>query len=112
MNYANFINQAEDYIEMHLDQAIKLDDVADHMHMSKFHFHRVFRKAATETFRQFVARIKLERSAVFLLISQGVSITEIAFRYGYSDASSYNRAFRRHWGMSPSEFRKSKKRQS
>jgi AraC family transcriptional regulator len=39
-----------------------------------------------------------------------ISITEIAFKYGYNSSSSYNKAFKKHYGMSPTEFRKVQER--
>ncbi|TLG71547.1 helix-turn-helix transcriptional regulator [Culicoidibacter larvae] len=105
-NYTWLLNHTEDYIESHLDQKITLSDVAANIHMSEYHFHRLFRKHSKETLNQFVSRIKLERSAIFLRVRKDISITDIAYRYGYNDASSYNRAFRRHFGVTPTVFRK------
>lgn len=110
--YDWLINKAEDYIENHLSKKITLTDIARELGISKYHFHRIFRNGATETLNQFIVRIKMERSAIFLVINPQITITEIAFRYGYNDSSSYNRAFRKHFGLSPTAFKKSKKSQS
>jgi len=50
----------------------------------------------------------MERSALFLTIRKDISITEIALRYGYSDSSAYNKAFKQYYGMSPLEYRKAR----
>lgn len=100
------INKSEDYIEEHIRDKITLQNLADHVHMSVYHFHRIFKKGTNETVQQFILRIKLERSAVYLLVNQNVSITEIAYAYGFYDASAYCRAFKTHFKVTPSQFRK------
>ena len=108
--YNWLINKAEDYIENHLSEKIKLSDIAHDLGISEYHFHRIYRNSSTETLNQFMTRIKMERSAIYLLVNQKITITEIAFRYGYNDSSSYNRAFRKHFGRSPTQFRKEQER--
>ncbi len=109
MNYTKMIHRTEDYIEENLSQKILLADISYNIGMSEFHFHRIFKANSTETIHEFITRIKMERSAMFLLISKSTPITEIAYRYGYDDASSYIRAFKRYFAMTPTQYRKSKK---
>ncbi|MFS1519470.1 helix-turn-helix transcriptional regulator [Bacillus sp. SCS-151] len=106
--YIRLMNKSEDYIEKNLSEKISLDDLANNANMSKYHFHRIFSKYSSETVKQFVTRIKIERSGIFLAVRTDLSITDIAFRYGYNDLSTYNKAFKRHLGMSPLEFRKAR----
>ncbi|MCR3921585.1 MAG: helix-turn-helix domain-containing protein [Firmicutes bacterium] len=54
----------------------------------------LFSKYSSETLKQFITRIKMERSAIFLAINSEISVTEIAFKYGYNSSSSYNKAFK------------------
>ena len=54
----------------------------------------------------------MERSAILLISDTASNITEIAHMYGFGDSSVYTKSFKRHYGMSPSEFKKSKKRQA
>ncbi len=105
-NYTRLINKTEDYIEHNLDKKITLKELAENGHLSEYHFHRLFRKFSSETLNQFITRVKMERSGIFLAVNQDITITEIAYRYGYCDASSYCKAFRKHFGVSPTEFRK------
>lgn len=108
MNYQVLINKAEDYIESNLGKRIKLEDIANAVGLSQYHFHRIFHTRSKETITQFITRIKMERSGIYLVVNKEISITEIAYRYGYCDASSYNKAFRKHYHCSPSEFRNRK----
>lgn len=105
-NYTRLINKTEDYIEINLDKQITLSDAAKNVNFSEYHFHRLFSKYSNETLKQFITRIKMERSAIYLAVNSEISITEIAFMYGYNSSSSYNKAFKKHYGMSPTEFRR------
>ncbi|MFW8052870.1 helix-turn-helix domain-containing protein [Vagococcus fluvialis] len=104
--YSRLINKSEDYIEAHLDDIISLEDLANHANFSSYHFHRLFKEYSRETLKQFVTRIKMERAALFLSINQSISLTEVALNYGYSDVSSFSRAFKRYFGRSPSHYRR------
>lgn len=104
--YIQLINKSEDYIEANLYHKITLEDIANHVHISKYHYHKIFKKYAKETAQEFINRIKLERSAIFLKVNPTISMTEIAHRYGYYDASAYCKAFKKRFKQTPTEFRK------
>jgi AraC family transcriptional regulator len=104
-NYIRLINKTEDYIEANLDKKITLKELAANVHLSEYHFHRIFKKFSQETLNNFITRIKLERSGIYLKVNRDITITEIAYGYGYCDSSSYCKAFRKHFGKSPSQFR-------
>ncbi|QIK58010.1 helix-turn-helix transcriptional regulator [Erysipelothrix sp. HDW6A] len=106
--HKRFINKAEDYINDHLDSAITLDDIAKSIGVSKFYFHRLFKDQCEETLNQYIVRIKMERSAIFLLVHKDITIAKIAQGYGYNDSSSYIRAFKRVHGITPDEYRKAR----
>lgn len=103
--YLRLINKSEDYIEEHLSEAISLSDLAKHANFSEFHFHRLFKEYSTETLKSFITRMKLERAALFLSINQSISLTDVSLNYGYTEGSSFSRAFKNYFGISPSEYR-------
>ena len=104
--YTRLINKAEDYIERNLKESICLADLAKNANLSDYHFHRIFKKYSSETVNEFVTRFKLERAAIFLCVHPTISITDIAMDYGYSDSSTFSRTFKRHFGVSPIEYKK------
>jgi AraC family transcriptional regulator len=71
---------------------------------SAFHFMRVYRALAGESFGTTVQRLRLVRAAHLLAASQA-PISEIAGRVGFETPQAFARAFRQHFGVAPGEAR-------
>ena len=72
--------------------------------LSQSQFHALFRATTGRSPKQFHLRKLLDR-AVDRLVTTSDPISEIAYGLGYQNVSSFNRLFRRRFGMTPSEFR-------
>lgn len=72
--------------------------------ISPFHFHRIFRTLTGETMFAFLQRRRLLR-AIELINEDKFSFTEIALECGFDSGSSLSRAFRKHLGCTPSDYR-------
>jgi len=105
--YEARIARAVTHIETNLDGSLQLEDVARVACFSSFHFHRVFKGITGETPLDFVQRIRLERAARALCLNTSASVIQIALDYGYENPSSFAKAFKRHFGTSASQWRKS-----
>tara|TARA_R110002051_G_scaffold290773_1_gene354386 strand:- start:20600 stop:21412 length:813 start_codon:yes stop_codon:yes gene_type:complete len=70
-----------------------------------YHFHRIFKFITGETLNEYVTRRRIEKS-VLDLIHRNIRITEISIKYGFNDNSTFTRAFKKFYGISPKEFRK------
>ena len=99
------INNAINYIFVHIDEEITVDDVANYCSYSKYHLTRMFKEDMNEALYQFIKRVRLERSAWRLKVEKERSITEIGGDYGYS-SSNFATAFKKHLDISPADFRK------
>lgn len=104
--YTARINRVMDYIGKNISQVIDLSIMADIASFSPYHFHRIFTFITGETPNNFVSRIRLERAAVLLQDSTKDTISEIAFRCGFINVSSFSRAFKSFFGVSAKEFRR------
>lgn len=103
--YERRINRVIDYVQAHLADDLTLERLAGVAAFSPFHFHRVFAAITGETLSDFIRRVRLERAAGALISLPETSILEIAFRYGFSSAATFARAFRAHFGMSATQWR-------
>lgn len=89
-----------------MKEFISLKDLARNAHLSEFHFLRIFKRYSSETVNEFVTRFKMERAAIFLCVNPKITIATISMEYGYNDSSSFSRTFKKHFRISPTNYRK------
>ncbi len=104
--YISRINKVFDYVEVNIEKQFTLDKLASVANFSKFHFSRIFQAVVGETPFQFIMRLRLERAASILRTNKKETITELAYKCGFSDVSIFSRSFKKHFKKSPSEYRK------
>jgi AraC-like DNA-binding protein len=73
--------------------------------MSQYHFTRVFTKVFGESPNTFVARLRIEKAKT-MLVTEKSSIAEICESVGYSSVGSFSSLFKKHVGMSPTQYRR------
>ena len=108
MEYRRRVCLAMNFISMNLDTDLSLEVIAEAASFSVFHFHRVFKAVVGETISEFTRRLRLELAANRLLSNSLDDITQIAFDCGFSSSQNFAKAFRQHFGMTPTAYRKSK----
>jgi AraC family transcriptional regulator len=92
------------HVQEHLDEAISLEVLARVACFSPYHFHRVFQGMVGEGVMEHVRRLRLERAAQRLKLTEQ-PVTRIAFDAGYETHESFTRAFTAMFGDAPSRFR-------
>ena len=102
--YHKAISQSIDYINSHLSESIDLKKVAGIANISEFHFHRIFKAYIGETVGAYISRLRLENAAQKLQITN-FTLTEIAEKTGYQSQFSLSKAFKKHFGVTPSAFK-------
>jgi AraC family transcriptional regulator len=107
--YISRINHVMEHVERHYNEPITLDLMARIANFSPFHFHRIFTILIGETPANFFQRIRIEKAAQQLKDYPRKSISDIAFDCGYSSMALFSRTFRKHFGLSASEFRRQDK---
>ncbi|MCX7594131.1 MAG: AraC family transcriptional regulator [Fischerella sp.] len=98
------LKQVLDFIESHLSEDFKLEDLANTVGISCFYFCRLFKQSLHMTPHQYVIRQRVELAKRFLKQSN-LAIAEVALLCGFAHQSHLSRHFRRLVGMSPKEFR-------
>jgi AraC family transcriptional regulator len=103
-DYISRINRVFDYIDENLNEDLSLTVLAEVAFFSPFHFHRIFRYVTRETVNQYVNRQKIEKAAADLMHT-AIGVSEIAEKFGFTSVSSFSRAFKNFYEVSPTEFR-------
>ena len=87
-----------------LTKRYTLADAARLAGLEAVYFSKLFRKATGETFSSWSARVRVEEAKSLLSIVD-MSITAIAVSVGYTDVTTFERAFRKIERVSPRRFR-------
>ena len=104
--YISRINRVMEYIDKHYNDQVNLNELAQVAHFSPFHFHRIFTTLIGETPAVFFLRIRTEKAAQKLKDFKTRTISDIAFECGFSSMSFFARSFKKHFGMSATQYRK------
>jgi AraC-like DNA-binding protein/ligand-binding sensor protein len=98
------VRRARAYIAGHHEDPVSLDEIAKAMHVSRFYFCKMFKKATGLTFTDYLSRIRVEKAKT-LLLNPHLRVSEIAYMVGFQSLTHFNRVFRNLTGESPSHFR-------
>lgn len=94
-----------DYMSKNVDGQLSLNSVADHFGISAGHLSRMFKEKQGVNFSDYVIRLKLETAADMLIKDSSMKVTDIAAVLGYSNVSYFNKMFKEHFGMTPTQYR-------
>ncbi|HMX03880.1 MAG TPA: AraC family transcriptional regulator [Chitinophagales bacterium] len=103
--YIQRINDALRYIDLHIDAELSLDVVAKVAFYSPFHFHRLFKAVTGEALLVYITRRRIEHSGLMLMHRPSMSVSEIAYAFGFSSVAVYSKTFKKVMGLSPTAFR-------
>jgi AraC family transcriptional regulator len=95
------------YINNHIGTDLNIKILAERFNISYFHFHRIMRAFLDVPLGEYIDLLRLE-TALKLLRYSGEPLIQIANNIGYSDLSSFSKAFSKEFGISPTEFRNDK----
>lgn len=100
MEVIQSIQKAIAFMEDHLLDPINYEDVAKHVYMSNYHFHRIFSMTTGITANEYIRNRRLSLAGQELTLSTQ-KVIDIALKYGYDSPESFTKAFTRFHGISP-----------
>lgn len=92
------------YMEEHMEEKLTLSGMAKHFYVSESTVTQTFRKRMGVSFYRYLTQRRL--IAAKAMITEGISFEIISQRVGFSDYSTFYRAFRQEYGISPRQYRK------
>ncbi|WP_287022346.1 helix-turn-helix domain-containing protein [Cohnella sp.] len=105
------IQKIKTYVLEHLDQELSREELASYVYLNPAYLSRLFRKETGMVLTEYILREKMRRASELLLASDR-SISEIAESLGYGNFSYFARLFRKVYGVTPHEYRKSLRKSS
>ena len=93
------------YIDKNISENFKIEKLAEEFGISKFNLIKRFKSSTNVTPHQFIIKKKLERSKN-LLKEGSLSLTDVTYMLNFSDQSHFSNSFKKMYGMTPREFRK------
>ena len=104
MEWLDRLNDALNYIEDNLKSEIEYEMAAKIACCSTYHFQRMFSYIAGVPLSEYIRNRRLTMAALDL--QNGDKVIDVALRYGYESPTSFNRAFQKVHGVSPSAAQK------
>lgn len=93
-----------EYMNRHYFEPLQTEELAARCGLSKYHFIHLFRMCMGMTPYSYLIRIRMERAET-LLQTGDMTVQEVAFVCGYNDPLYFSRAFSRHFGVSPTDYK-------
>lgn len=94
------------YLDENYHEKIVFSELAQQFHYGYDYFHHYFKQVTGQSPRAYLLERRLQ-GACRMLENPAVSCTEVAYRCGFSTAPQFSAAFRRRFGIAPTEYRKS-----
>ena len=91
------------YIETNIEDDLSLNDIAENFYVSKYHIAHIFKQKYGISVHKFITKRRLEMCKNAIM--NGLNITDTFNKYGFKDYSSFYRAFKKEFGLSPKEYK-------
>ena len=85
-----------------------IEAIAQHMNINSSALHRRLAKALSVTPKTFILRVRMNKAKYLLQNYRDYTISDVAFKCGYSQIGNFTRAFTRYYGITPSDMRSRK----
>ncbi|MBQ2237067.1 MAG: helix-turn-helix transcriptional regulator [Clostridia bacterium] len=99
-----------DYIEQHLSDKLTLNSIASIAGLSPNYFSNIFKKLNSISLWDYITARRIEKATRLICSKkQNLSMLDIALQCGFNNTVNFNKAFKKHRGITPSELRKNPK---
>ncbi len=99
------VQKSVDYIEEHLQENMRAEDLAEMVGLSSFYFQRLFKRLVNKPLHEYVKLRRLAK-AIEALNTENQRILDVALDYGFASHANFTRAFKDTYGITPEEYKK------
>ena len=108
-SHVMYVEKAMSYIETNYSYPITVEDIAYYVGISRSHLFRSFQNYMRKSPKDYLSGYRI-RQACHLLRETDLSVSTIAYSVGFENNLYFSKAFRKQKGMSPSEYRRAKRK--
>ncbi|QSF43318.1 response regulator transcription factor [Paenibacillus tianjinensis] len=98
------IKQVHELVGNHTGHDLSVKTIADHVYLHPVYLSKVYKAETGEGLGDYIIRMRMER-ALYLLKNTNKKIYEITTELGYQNPQYFSKMFKKHYGMTPNEFR-------
>ncbi len=102
---SEIIKEIITYMEEHYAEAITLDNLSEHVQLSKGYMSTVFKAEMQQTVMQYLTKLRISQARILLIEYPEKKVLEIGRRCGFESPSYFGKTFKKIVGMTPEEFR-------
>ena len=102
---AKIANDVMNYVYKYIDTNINIDELCLELNVSKFHLHRIFKDEFGKNIYESIKSIRLQKASNLLITNKYSTITDISKMTGYSSQTSFLRAFKQRFNMTPKDWK-------
>ncbi len=102
---SRYVRMAKNYIESNYHKDVRVSQIAENLGLDRSYFTHLFTAEEKMSPQQYLLRLRMAK-AIELLENSEQQVGEIALQVGYPDVTNFSRMFKRHLGLSPSDYRK------
>ncbi len=106
----NHVNKAIEYLQMHYQEELRINDLAKHLLLDRTYLYRLFKQQTGLSIKEYLINLRIEK-AKDLIANTNQSLHAISVLVGYSSYLSFSNTFKDKVKMTPNVFRKIHKQQ-
>ena len=107
-NIGTKIFESIDYIDKNFDTSITLEDIAKMSGITPNYFSKLFKDYININLWDYITAKRVEKAKKMINEKTDETMLSIAISCGFNNTANFNRAFKAHTGLTPSEFKKTK----
>ncbi len=107
MPHAESVNKIVRFIQKNYRNKIELQEIAEHLHVTKSYMCRFFKKETGDTIVNYTNRVRINNSKL-LLADKNIPLADVALLCGFEDQSYFTKVFRGYVGVTPLKYRENR----
>ena len=103
-----YVRTAVNIMKNEYQSGVSVEDIAHRLHLNRSHFSTTFKRVMGRSPREYLISLRMKKAAEWLR-GGGISVSVTAASVGYPDVFTFSRAFKNYYGVSPTEYVKTKR---